>query len=79
MRASREFSWHCMQSSKQNHSQRFLTWANEQANAHGAQVMSNTAKVTRIRGEGREGVEDGVEEEHYGKEGDWKEHVSLQS
>lgn len=41
--------------------------------------MSKTAKVIRIRGEGREGVEDGVEEERYGKEGNWKEHVSLQS
>lgn len=60
-------------------SQRFLKWANEQTNEHGTQVMSKTAKVIRIRGEGREGVEDGVEEERYGKEGNWKEHVSLQS
>lgn len=41
--------------------------------------MTNTAKVIRIRGEGREGVEDGVEKERYGKEGNWKEHISLQS
>lgn len=35
-------------------SQRFLKWANEQTNEHGTQVMSKTAKVIRIRGEGRE-------------------------